>query len=483
MLKTRQPKFLSIFIPLFILGFVILPSAFAAFTMTATPSDGGFDLRFPRVNASDFKQSKEVVLRINSDIGKQYRVAQNVIQPLSSVDGTELPDDQFKMYALPSSNSAGTLIFREETPVNAFDAILYTSNGAGDSDSFKLVYTIAPKDNQILGSYYGRISYILTPLDSTLSQVVVSLNIYVDMAAGEQPVIEVTTNTGSRRLAFSSKGMRPGNEAFFKGNPLVSIKVRGDIGATYRLYQAFEGGSVISDSGEDFDLTKIQFAVSGGGKGVLTPEGDLKPAKQEQLLYVSDIAGSSDEFVISYEPADDFRLNKTGFYRGRLNFVMEKEGLSGRTSQAAGTLDVEIEVVPLFEMYVYSDGCEGVNLKFGEASFKTGPKTSDVDVYVESNMGKPYQVSQKVASLMMNESGDKVPAGDFTSQVRDIDSKEEPKFYVMDTVPVKEGESVLFSSGHDGESARLKIRYVLTMRPDTKGGNYSTQISYSLSMN
>ncbi|MFH0940245.1 MAG: hypothetical protein V1840_00115 [Candidatus Omnitrophota bacterium] len=471
------------FFILFIAGFLCFAShSFAAFNLTVNPVDGGFDLRFPRLSPGDFKQAKEVILRVNSDIGKQYRVSQNIITPLATMDGTVLPDSQFKMYALVNSNTSGTLVYREETPVNEFSTTLYTSNNAGDNDSFKLVYTVTPTDIQMQGPYYGRIAYILTPIDSNQSQVVVNMNVYVELGAGSTPMVEVSTNTGTNRLVFSSKGMSQKNDSAFKDSPQVSIKCRAPLGIPYRIYQSFEGGNVMSGSGDEFDLKNIMFTASGGQNGRLTSEGDLSAAKQKQLIYTSDSEGSENAFIIAYKPAQDFRFAKTNDYKTKLNFVIEKEATAGVAPKVVGSLDVEINIVPLFEMIVFSNGQEGVNLKFGEVSYKTGPKICDVDVYAESNMGRPYQIIQKVAGPMMNESFVKIPEKDFTIEIEEIDSKDEPNAYVSKEAPVKDGESVIFSSGSSGERAHLKVKYRLTMQPDTRSGNYSTQIFYSLSM-
>ncbi|MEK7850041.1 MAG: hypothetical protein AAB213_04435 [Candidatus Omnitrophota bacterium] len=467
----------------FIAGFFCFAShSFAAFNLTVNPVDGSFDLRFTRLSPGDFKQAREVIIRANSDIGKQYRVSQNIITPLATMDGTVLADSQFKMYALVNSNTSGTLVYREETPVNEFGATLYTSNGAGDNDSFKLVYTVTPTDTQMKGSYYGRIAYILTPIDSNQSQVVVNMNVYVELGAGSVPTVEVSTNTGMNRLVLSSKGMSQKNESAFKDNPQVSIKVRSPLGVPYRIYQSFESGNVMSGSGEEFDLTKILFTASGGQNGRLTSEGDLAAAKQKQLIYTSGPEGSESAFIIAYKPAQDFRFAKTSDYRTKLNFVMEKDGTASAAPEVVGSLDVEINIVPLFEMIVFSNGEEGVNLKFDEVSYKTGPKACDVDVYAESNMGRPYQIIQKVAGPMMNERSEKIPEKDFTLEIKKVDSKKELNAYVTNEAPVKDGESVIFSSGLGGESAHLKVKYRLTIHSDTKSGNYSTQIFYSLSM-
>jgi len=397
------------------------------------------------------------------------------------MDGTQIPDGQFKMYPLVNSNSQGTLLYREETPVSSYNTVLYTSNPAGSNDSFKLVYTIIPFETQIPGSYHGRISYILQPIDSTESQVVVTLNIYVDMAAGTTPVIEVTASSVSGRISLTSEGMTPKDPFGPKENPRVSIKVHSPMGATYRIYQGLQSNAVVSGSGDEFDLSKISFTVDGGNNGVAARQGDLKGAQVRQLLYTSDGFGAPDEFVVTYKPSKDFRLQKADLYRGRLVFTVEKA--TDAAPLSIKTLDMEVDIEPVFDIHVYSGGKEGVFLRFGEISYKTGPKSSDVEVFVESNMGRPYQVVQKVSGPMMNEAADKIPEEDFVVRVKDVDHQQEAGFSLKDEARVTEGDTVIFASGPKGHSASFTAEYKLTLRPDSKPGNYSTQIGYSLALN
>jgi len=464
-------------------SFLFTIPSFAVFDLNVTPSDGGFDLRFPRISATDFKQTKEITLRMTSNIGKQYRISQQVIKPLSTFDGTTIPEEQFKMYPLVNSNSRGTLLYREEAPVSTFDTILYTSDTAGNSDSFRLVYTLTPFANQVAGTYYGRIAYILTPINSTQAQVVVNLNVYADLAAGTVAAVEVTTASGSHRIGLSSRGMGPQAEQMIKGYPQVSVKVNGQLGAAYRIFASLEGNSIMSNAGDEFDLSKVQFSLAGGDKGSPTRDGDFQAAATKELLYTSDAVGSGDDFVMTFKPAQDFRLAKAGLYKGKLDFIIEKLAGMGKGPEVVGTLDLEFDIVPLFDIRVYSQGREGVNLSFGEVSYKTGPKQSDVDVYVDSNMGKPYQVVQNVAGPMANEKLEKIPEEDFTVKVKDIEGINEPKSYIKDFIPAKQGETVLLASSPSGDSQHFTVEYQLNMRPDTKGGNYSTRIGYSLALN
>lgn len=455
--------------------------ALAAFDLSVVPSDGGFDLRFTRLSPGDFKQTREVVVRVTSDIGKQYRVVQQVIKPLSLMDGTELAQEQFKMYPLVNSNTQGTLLYREEAPVSSFDTVLYTSNSVGNNDSFRLIYTLSASDMQIPGTYYGRFAYILQPIDSTQSQVVITLNVYADVAAGSVPVVDVSASSVSGRLEMTSEGMTPKDPVGMKEKPKVLINVRAPLGSTYRIYQSLEGSSLMSGAGDEFDLSKVRVRVEGGNKGSVAGEGDLKAAATRQLLYTSDSFGSQDSIAVAYIPEKDFRLQKAGLYRARLNFMVEKT--SDAAPQIAKAIDLQVEITPLFDIYVYSGGEEGVALKFGEVSYKTGPRTSDVEVIVESNMGKPYQVVQKVGGPMINETADKLPAEDFTVTVKEVDSQDEPRSYLSESAAVKEGDSVIFASGSRGLSARFIVEYQLMMRADTKAGNYGTRIGYSLSLN
>ncbi len=481
--QFRHARIPVFFLTLLLFLFSFSHSALAVFQLTATPNDGGFDLRFGRISGSDFKVTKEMTIRVSSDIGRQYRVLHRVIQPLSTPSGVTIPDDQFRMYPRINSNSQGTLLYSDEVPVSHFDTTLYSSNGTGSGDSFQLVYTLTPKPDQAPGSYYGRIAYILIPVDSTESQVVVNLNIYVELAGGPVASVEIKTQTGQRRLVIKSEQLKAGREVAFLNFPSVSFSVHGPLGTRYRIYQKFEGEGVASSAGDDFDLTQVMVFVDGARQGVAATPASLKGAALKQLLYTSDDKGSPEDFTVTYKSEKNFRLQKPGLYKGRLVYSLETEGAQGIEPKTLDTYDVEFDIAPLFDVYVYSGGQEGVSLKFGEVSFKTGPKTSDVDVYIESNLGQHYQLIQKVYSPMINEQGDKVPEKDFTVKALAVEDEETPKLVLDKETPVREGETVVFDSGPQGFGAHVKLQYKLVMRPDSRGGRYGAQLGYSLVQN
>jgi len=464
-------------------AFVLTPVSYAVFNITVQPTEGGFDLRFGNVAPTDFKVVKEILLTVNSDIGKQYRIMQRVVAPLRSADGSEIDKEQFRMYPLVNSNSKGTLLYRDETPVSDFDTTFYTSNATGDNDSMHLVYTITPRDGQIPGSYYGRIAIILSPVESNQDQVVITFNVYVQLSGSGVPSVEISSGSGSKRLFLSSKAMQRKEDISLVEPLSIFFKIASPAGGTYRIYQTLENSALVSSDGKDFDLTKILFSAAGGQKGHVAKESNLKAATGSMLVYESDTIGSPDEFEIILKPSSDFKTQTAGQYRGKLNYSIEMDRTVGNKSNQIESFEFVVEIVPLFDIYAFSGEKEGVFLNFGEVSYKTGPKTSDVDIYVESNMGRPYQVVQKVSSVLVNKAGDKIPAEDFTVLISDPDAGKEDQGKPLEAQSVKEGETVIYSSSPSGEGKHFKATYRLVMRPDTRGGSYSTQIGYSLSMN
>jgi hypothetical protein len=477
-MKIKYPALL--FALLFVLCFGT--PAWAVFNMTATPDDGGFDLKFGRLGPEDFKVTQQLTIRVMADEGVQYRVMHRYTQPLTSTDGTRLPVGMLRMYPRVGSSTMGSLLYREETPIEDLDTIIYTSNGSGTSDTFQLIYTMTPSQAQVPGSYYGRISYVLVPVNSTHEQVVVSLKVYVQLEAGSEPVVEIATDNGQKRVVLDGKRLQ-GGSAIADEWPRVIFRARAPLGSTYRVYQTLENGSLTSSTGQDFDLSQVVFMASGASYGTTVGSGDLKGMGAKQLLYTSSADGTADTFSVAYGPGEDFRVQPEGAYRGRIVYTVETMGRGGESAPLTQTMDLEIDIPPVFDIRVYSNGKEGVDLRFGDVSYRTGPKTSDVEINVETNMQRPYQIVQKVASPMANEKGDKVPPENFTIKVLSCGEEETPRFILRDITPVKQGDTVVFTSGARGKSTCLKVQYQLEMEPDSRSGNYEARIGYSLALN
>ena len=457
---------------------------FAAFSMTVEPYEGGYDLRFGRIDTQDVKVVKEVTFTITTTIDKQYRVYQRLEKPFTTPDGIEIDKNQFKMYTLINSNSLGILERLEEFPVMYGDTVLYTSNTAGGGDSFRIVYTIDPSMNQVEGSYYGRMIYILRPIDSTQDEVTVTLQMYVDFT--NEGSIEVTTESGFNSIRISSIDL---NRETFKA-PVIYINVNGNLGSTYRIYQKLNDTLIKSEEGDLFDLQKVEYKVTDINSGAVVKNGDLTELKIKSLVYTSDDLGLSNNIAIEYTSAQDFTQQKAGTYRGTINYYLELEDSTSLIeSGLVDYIDAEFEVEPIFRIIATSITEEGevvqeggAQLQFGDVSYKTGPKESRVRIEIESNLEKPYLVSQKLTGILENDEGYVIPKELFTFELEkagDIDTGAKLKFEeeaIVDT----EGDVTLFISNTNGDSDEFEVIYSLKTTRDTRGGSYSTGLSYYL---
>jgi hypothetical protein len=100
-------------------------------------------------------------------------------------------------------------------------------------------------------------------------------------------------------------------------------------------------------------------------------------------------------------------------------------------------------------------------------------------VEVATNLGKPYQLSQKVESLLTSKEGKTISQENFLFYAEKI--TEGGVLKQPSRVPVEIGETALFVSDEKGSTAKFKIIYELTIPRDLTAGNYSSQITYSIS--
>jgi len=478
--------FLKIFIIVSMVGANLLvdTSCYAAFTLTAEPFGGGFDVRFGHVATSNTKQVREVTIRVTSDIGKQYRVYQRIERPLRTGDGTEINSEQFKMFTLINSNTQGTLERMEEYPVMFNDTVLYTSNAAGDSDSFKVAYTFTPQPNQVPGSYFGRILYVLLPIDSVQEQVIAPINMYVDLS--NEGSVELSTTTGTNRISFSTKDIE---RKIKDPYPQVKISVKGNLGARYRIYQKLQNAQLKSESGEDFDLSKVTFETTEVSSGKLINKGDASSLRTKTEIYESDEAGSGADLLINYEPAGDFVQQKAGFYTGSIAYYLETDRTSTYVEPGLiGEIDLECEIDPVFRIVAVSVSKDGelaqeggALLEFGDIGYKAGKKESIVRIRVESNLEKPFLVTQKFNSPLENEKGDNIPQDLFKFEMKKTELTK-GTIKIGEVAEVEPSADIpIFISNSKGESDEFDIIYKLGVTADTRAGAYAAQVSYSLS--
>ncbi|MBU1871564.1 MAG: hypothetical protein KKH80_02050 [Candidatus Omnitrophica bacterium] len=448
---------------LFLALTLILPrQSFAAFSLSVTPYEGGYDLRYGKVSTEKGRINKEVIVRIASDINKQYRLTQVLQEPLSNAQGDRFAQNNFLVYAIRGTNRYGSLSVETETPVYSGRTVIYTSGQQGLSDSFTLVYSLQVPMDQEPGSYRGKLRFTLEPVDSTASSTTVILDILTEVEAEAR--IKLTTSSGGRIIELKSY---PQEKSFFD----VGIDVLGGIGRQFKFLQ-FLASPLISSEGNKLDLDLVSFSVQGGNNGIATHSSTALSSRVE-TLYTSGSRGEADSFLVTYN-LGDLTAQKAGAYRGKIKYLLE---IAGMPSSLFDTLDLEIDNPEVFELIITPQLGTGFlrfdNLKAGEP-----PRISEVGVEVKSNIARPYQVSQNISSFFTSKAGIIIPSEYFT--LRSEPDNTRGRLRYSEKTAMRIGDMVLFVSDEKGSTDRFKVIYELSIPLDLKSGDYSTQITYSI---
>jgi len=457
-------KGINIISVIFIFILVFLKVASAAFNISATPYEGGYDLRFGKVNSAGPWVNKEVIVNIISDIGKQYQVVQRLLEPLTNSQGIALAQNNLYVYAIRGTNKYGTLAVEQEIPVFLGRTIIYTSNPAGLSDSFQLVYVLKGPFDVPSGSYRGRIAFTLEPIDSTQEQVTVILNILAEVEV--ESSITIKTATGSKTISLNSA-----REEMNSADVVVEIK--GDLGRPYRVLQQVSQ-PLTSPEAKELPFESVNFLAGqikkGSGAIQLTP---LSPRMDE--IYKSGQMGESESFLITYTLGDISQAS-AGRYRTNIRYFLE-DSLSGQTN-LIDTLGLDVEIERIFDIIARTESGVGT-IEFRDLKPQQPPKTFEVAIQIKTNIGKQYQVSQNVLTELVNKEGQKIPSEYFTLKTVSLDTKGLLKF--PNKAEVKRGETVLFVSDKEGSSDNFKVIYELVCPASIKAGDYSTSVAYTLS--
>lgn len=449
-----------------LVGLVLLAQSgniFAAtFSLSVRPYEGGYNLNYGKISPISGRVNKEVTVNIISDIAKQYRLVQALLEPLSTVQGSSIARNSFVVYGLRGTNQYGTLI-GQDIPVSWGNQIIYTSNQTGASDSFTLVYSfILPQDVEP-GSYRGRIGLTLEPIDATLVPVTAFLDVFVEIEVESE--IEIRTAAGSKNIM-----LKPGREDTGQSNVIVNIK--GGFGKQFRILQLVSEQPVSSD-GNLLDWESVKFTGADAQKGIVINLPTVLSTRQ-QIIYTSSPRGEADIFAIAYS-LGDLTNQKAGTYRSRIKYILEGTGL-GET-RLIDTLDLEIENPRIFDLTITPE--LGGTIRFRDLKPSEPPKYQEVIFEAKTNIGKPYQVTQDMKSLLTTKEGIVIPQECFTLREENLETKGTLKY--PEEAAVKVGQMVLLISDPEGSPDKFKVIYELTAPRDIHFGDYYTNFTYTVS--
>jgi hypothetical protein len=291
----------------------------------------------------------------------------------------------------------------------------------------------------------------------------VILNIFAEVEV--ESAIEIKTAVGTKNIILNPDKIETGSCD-------VLINIKGGFGKQFRILQAVTEQPISAD-GKLLDFAAVNFIGSDAQKGLVINETTPLSSRQ-QIIYTSSVRGEADSFVITFN-LGDFAKQRAGNYRTRIRYFFEGIDVAG--ARLIDTLGLEIENPSVFDLIVTPE--TGGIIKFRDIRPLQPPKRSEITVEIKSNMGKRYQLSQKVLSDLTTKEGYVIPEKYFTLKTVSLDAKGTIKF--PDRVPVKKGDSVLFISDQEGSSDKFTLIYELSIPADYRAGDYSTRIVYSLS--
>ncbi len=444
--------------------FAISKDAYAVFSLSVNPYQGGYDLRFDKITPDMARINREVTVRITSDIAKQYRLSNIFLQPLSTLEGARLPEGCFVVYGVRGSNSFGTLSVEQEVPLRSGSQIIYTSNKTGNPDSFTLVYSILPSTNIVSGFYKGRLGFTLEPIDSTQEPVTVILDVSAQFEI--ESSIEVKTATGSKIISLQADKEENRSCA-------IAFNIKGGFGKQFKILQLINE-QPISSEGNFLSWEAVIFRGTDAQKGMAINE-NTPLSNRQQIIYTSAPGGEADSFILEYK-LGDLLQQKAGKYRTNIKYLVE--GGAFAQMKLIDTLVLEVENPAIFDITIYPENQKGT-IEFLNLRPSDEPKKNEMIVEIKSNTAKQYQVTQNVYSDLVNKAGEAIRAKYFNLYTQSLDTKGTLKLPASESV--KKGYTVLFVSDNKGSPDKFKIIYELAVSRDIKSGDYSTKITYSLS--
>ena len=142
-------------------------------------------------------------------------------------------------------------------------------------------------------------------------------------------------------------------------------------------------------------------------------------------------------------------------------------------------MDIEISIDPVFEI-----GLEFPKgpIRFNDLYPGAGPQENLVNVRVNSNLNRPYMVTQNISGPLTNERRNSIKYENFLIKVNLDQKRKGQQSKISDSyVPVNtSGEQVIYISS-DGAPASFSVNYRVIPYVEISPGDYHTEITYTLS--
>ncbi len=439
----------------------MVSTSLAAVTLSVTPLDGSNSLRLDNVTAG-LNNRKEIRVQVASTDGNRYQVFQRLVEPLINEKGMALDSQAIETASYNNTNSSGTLYLQNVERVNLSEQHLYSSGQGGDSDSFIMGYSIRPDQVVEGGHYTGRLVFIVRAVGSDAQDQVI---VNVSLESQSVRVIKVAGAHVDDRVTIKDtdnyKTLTDYVKVAFSGNDR-------DI----RIYQEFSSWPK-NVRGDELGQGLLQFNVSSLSTDNAMDQGAVVAGLDRVLIY-SGSARANEIAVAWVIDPEKVKGQDTGSYEGKLKYVVESS--DGREEFF---VNLECIIQPVFTITVdVPPG--GVN--FGKILPNSPAQEKSVDVIVNSNLKKPYQVVQGLQAAMTNQKGEQINNKYLMMKVElPAGQKGQPRF--TEFTPVETAEYPVFLSDAQGSPVSFKVIYSLQGYPGVMPGDFLAPVRFSLQEN
>jgi hypothetical protein len=445
-----------------LLGIMVLShDAHAAFTLTVNPTEGGRDIRFEPTTLDRRANTEEALVTITSDQGVRYRVIQDVLSPFVNERGQAL-SPQAILVNSPSS-TLGTLRVEFPTNLRIGSREIYISDSSGTQDSFRLVFALDPQPGDPSGRFQSQIRYQLEAVDGSQTVVTIIKNVFVEITSEFK--IEVRNVKGGRSLDLGKI-----SQDRLVGEVTLQLDMNSNIGQRFQIFQQLET-PLSNETGKMLGEQHLVFQASGPSKGS-APSGVQIVSRNRVLVYTSNASGSGETLTLSYN-TQDVQTQRAGNYSSSLSFTAEAS--TPLVSNRPVRVPVQIVVESILDLEVEYGNTGQMDFGFFEKPGDT--QKQHVSITVNNNTEEQYQVTQIISRPFSNEAGFSIPEDYFKATT---EGKVSGTLSYLSLTPVKRGETVIYRSDIDGNPASFDIFYELTLPQDAAGGEYTSEVTYSI---
>lgn len=457
MLKSR---WCLVVVGLLVMCFLSLPTkVHAALRLSLSSEDGGNSMRFGRIGRPS-SHNKEMRVRVTSSDNKQYQVFQRVIDSFVNERGEPLDRAVLVAATLDGSNNAGTLYLSMEERMSYTDQLVYTSTSNGVSDGFTILYRVDPSRLTSSGKFLGKILYTVRSIGGGAQDEMV-VNVFLD-AVGELKVT-LEGSSGRALVELDSQGLH-------QQRGYVELVLSGHVGGPLNIFQ-----EMLNPLADELNTllqgATVQFTVDADGPGTTRyRQGQLLEPFNRELLYTTQAREDRVRIILALE-FSEYDLPQAGRFSGSLRYTVEYG-----QAQEVFDVDVVVNVAPVFEMKVQypEEGLHFDNLLPGQTS-----QIREIEVEVQSNLGRPYVVHQQVTAWLSNEKGDEI-SGDFFAFRQTLEKKDRGKVRNVQFNPVPRQDVPVYLSDDKGLGTKFKVAYELTPDWQLSGGEYKAALTFSL---